>query len=246
MLEKAIKKFNEYINNYDKSIMQINLKYNHSFKVSELMGELAFRLNLNKEKIELARVIGLLHDIGRFEQFTKYKALNDSKSDHADESIIYLFDEGHIRDFIDDNKYDDIIRTAIKYHNKLEIPTNLDGDNLLFTKMIRDMDKVDIYNQLAVNYNYVFKADSVTPELLESLKNEKCISNDMVNTDTDKVIKYLCFIFDINFDESFDILVSTDNFDLFLSTIEVDSNSEKLWKKIREICFDKINKGIGD
>ena len=38
--------------------------------------------------------------------------------------------------------------------------------------------------------------------------------------------------FDINFDESFDILVSTDDFDLFLSTIDVDSNSEKLWKKI--------------
>ena len=53
-------------------------------------------------------------------------------------------------------------------------------------------------------------------------------------------------LYDINFDESFDILVNTDNFDLFLSVIEVDENSEKLWKKIREICFDKINIGIGD
>ena len=56
----------------------------------------------------------------------------------------------------------------------------------------------------------------------------------------------LAFIFDINFDESFDILVNTDNFDLFLSTIEVEKNSEKLWKKLKEICFDQINQGVGD
>ena len=38
---------------------------------------------------------------------------------------------------------------------------------------------------------------------------------------SDEIIKFLSFIFDINFEESFDILVSSDNFDLFLSTIEV-------------------------
>lgn len=246
MLEKCINKFNEYISNYDKSIMEIGLKYNHCFEVMDLMGELAFRLDLDKEKIELARVIGLLHDIGRFEQFTKDGVLNDSKSDHADESVIYLFDSGHIRDFVDDDKYDEIIKTAIKYHNKLELPNDLDGDSLFFTKMIRDMDKVDIYKQLAVHYNYLFNADQVTSEVLELFKNEKCIPNELTNNDSTKIIKVLSFIFDINFNESFDILVSSDNFDLFLSVIEVDSNSEKLWKKIREICFDKINRGIGD
>ena len=54
----------------------------------------------------------------------------------------------------------------------------------------------------------------------------------------------LAFIYDINFDESLDILVETDNFDLFLSTIEVEENSEKLWKKLREISLDKINRGV--
>lgn len=246
MLEKAIEEFKKYTDKYDKTIMEISLKYNHSFAVMDLMGELAFRLDLDKEKIEVARVIGLLHDIGRFEQFTKYGVLNDSMSDHADESIIYLFDCGHIRDFIDEDKYDDIIKTAIKYHNKLEMPDNLEGDNLLFTKMIRDMDKVDIYKQLAVHFNYVFNADEVTSEILESFKNEKCIPNELTKNQSTKIIKVLSFIYDINFNESFDILVSSDNFDLFLSTIEVDSNSEKLWKKIRELCFDKINRGIGD
>jgi len=243
MLEKAIEKFKEYTSSYDMSIMEISLKYHHSFEVMNLMGELAFRLNLDKEKIEVARVIGLLHDIGRFEQFIRDHVLSDELSDHAEESVVYLFDNGHIRDFIDDDRYDNVIKTAIKYHNKLNLPNDLNDEELLFSKMIRDMDKVDIYKQLAVHFNYIFNADEVSERVLEAFKNENGILNDIAKTNSDKVIKYLSFIFDINFDESFDILVSSDNFDLFLSTIEVDSNSEKLWKKIRELCFDKINRG---
>lgn len=246
MLQKAIEKFKEYTSNYDMSIMEINFKYHHSFAVMDLMGELAFRLDLDKEKIEVARVIGLLHDIGRFEQFMRDNVLDDSKSDHADESVKYLFDEGHIRDFIDEDKYDEVIKTAIKFHNKLEIPSNLEGDRLLFTKMIRDMDKVDIYKQLGINYSYSFNANNLSEEVLEIFKNERLIPSNKVKKESDRIIRLLAFIFDINYNESFDILVSTDNFDLFLSLIEVDSNSEKLWLKIKELCFDKINRGIGD
>ena len=110
--------------------------------------------------------------------------------------------------------------------------------------MIRDMDKVDIYKQLAVHYNHTFNAEEVSPEVLELFKNEKCIRNDSKANNSIKILIRLSFIFDINFNESFDILVSSDNFDLFLSTVEVNSNSEKLWKKLRELCFDKINRGV--
>ena len=65
-------------------------------------------------------------------------------------------------------------------------------------------------------------------------------------TNTDSTIIQLSFIFDINFNESYDILVETDNFDLYLSTIEVDPDIENLFRKVKEICFDKINRGIGE
>lgn len=246
MVEKAIEKFKEYTSNYDMNIMEISLKYYHSFAVSDLMGELAFRLGLTKEKIEIAKIIGLLHDIGRFEQVKIYHSFSDDNVDHADESVKYLFDQNHIRDFITVNQYDGIIEKAIKYHNKYKIPNNLNEEELLFTKMIRDMDKVDIFKQLSVHRHFEFKAEDITPTILESFKKEENIVNSDAKTNSDNIIKYLSFIFDINFNESFDILVSTDNFDLFLSTIDVDSNSEKLWKKIRELCFDKINRGVNN
>ena len=75
--EKCKKVFDEYVNTYDRGEKGINSKYHHSYAVSELMAELAFRLNLSKEEIVLAKVIGLLHDIGRFEQLRKANAFND-------------------------------------------------------------------------------------------------------------------------------------------------------------------------
>ncbi len=246
MLEKVIEEFNKYTSAFDRNIEGIALKYNHSFAVMDLMAELGFRLDLTKEQIELARVIGLLHDIGRFIQLANARSWDDDILDHGEEGVKYLFDEGHIRDFIDDSKYDEIIKKAIKYHNYLSIPDGLSDEELLFVKMIRDMDKVDIYKQQAINFELEFKADEINEKVLIDFKDEKQINKNDSKTKTDDLLLTLSFIFDINFEESFDILVGTDNFDLFLSVVNVDEHSEKLWNKVREICFDKINRGIGD
>jgi len=243
--EKCREAFEQYIGNYDLKNKDISLRYHHSYAVSELMAELAFRLNLSKEEIILAKVVGLLHDIGRFEQLTNYHLYSDTNSNDADCSCIYLFEQEHIRDFIEDNTYDSMIETAIRYHNKYELP-RLKEKELLFTKMIRDMDKVDIYKQVAIHYKMIFDANEVSEKVLKQFKQSVLIDRKYIIKKSDSVIEMLAFIFDINFDESFDILVNTDNFDLFLSTIEVEKNSEKLWKKLKEICFDQINQGVGD
>jgi hypothetical protein len=211
----------------------------------ELMGELAYRLGLDDEDIKLARLIGLLLDIGRFPQWEKYKTFKDKNSvDHAEVGADYLFKEGHIRDYIEDSKYDNIIEKAIRNHNKFEIETGLSEKELLFSKMIRDTDKIDIFKQMAIKYENKFDAKEVNPQVLEEFKEEKCVSHDITKSSSDGTINTLSFIFNIYFNESFDLLVETDNFDLYLSMVDVSEDSEKLWLKIKEICFDKINRGV--
>ena len=246
MLEKVINEFNKYTDNYDKKNFEINLKYNHSFAVMDLMGELAFRLNLDKEKIELARVIGLLHDIGRFEQFKEFNSFDDKNIDHAVVAVNYLFKDGNIRKYIDTDIYDEIIRKAIRYHNVYELPDHLSKDEELFCKMIRDTDKIDIYKQYAINYELLFNANEITKKVLEEFKDEKLVESKYVNSKSDDTIQNLSMVFDINYEEAYDLLVSTDNFDLFLSMVNVSEDSENLFRKVKEICFDKINRGMGD
>ena len=247
-LELLKKEFDKYVSNYDMSVKEIRLKYHHSYKVMELMKELSYALNLNEEETILAQVIGLLHDIGRFEQIKVYNTFSDSKSvDHADESVVYLFDKGHIRNFIKEDKYDEIIKTAIKNHNKKYIDKNItDEKQLLYVKMIRDCDKIDIFRVMAIEYELEFNAEDVNEKILSDFKEFKTMDKKEVKSKSDSIILQLGFIYDIYFEESYDLLVETDNFDLYLSSINVDSNSEKLWKKLREICFDKINMGVSN
>ncbi len=250
MYEKAQLAFEEYMKNYDLTNPLILLKYKHTYQVVELMSELAFRLNLSKDDMILAKVIGLLHDIGRFEQIKKYNVISDKKTnmDHAEYGYHYLFLEHHIKDFgvLEDTLEASIIGKSILNHNKYKIEDNLTKRELLFTKMIRDMDKVDIFRVLALKNHEVFKADEVSSDVLKEFSLNHEINNHLIKSETDKTVSRLAFVFDINFNESFDILVQTDNFDFYLSMVDVASDSEKLWKKLREICFDKINRGVGE
>ena len=246
---KAKQAFEKYLDDYDRNDKNISLKYRHTYKVVELMAELAFRLNLEKEEIELAKIIGLLHDIGRFEQIKKFDQKDDvnTNMDHADFGCHYLFSDYHIRDFgiNEESEEAKIIEKAIKNHNKLTIE-NMDEKSLLFAKMIRDMDKVDIFRVLSVDFEMKFNADEISQEVLKQFSSSELVDRKIVKSTSEETLMYLSYIYDINFEESFDILVSTDNFDLFLGMIEVSENSEKLWKKVRELCFDKINRGASN
>ena len=84
----VIEAFERYVSNYDMNDINIKLKYDHSYRVMELNKKYATLLGSNKEDIELASIIGLLHDIGRFEQLKVYHTYDDFKSvDHADYSV---------------------------------------------------------------------------------------------------------------------------------------------------------------
>ena len=64
---KAKKAFKEYVKNYDPNDKKVKLKIAHIERVSQIAKQLAENLNLDEEDVKLAELIGLLHDIGRFE-----------------------------------------------------------------------------------------------------------------------------------------------------------------------------------
>ena len=126
----AIEEFRKYIiENYDPKDGMISLKIRHTYGVVDASEYIAKSIGLDNENIQLARIIALLHDIGRFEQAKQYKDYRDYKNiDHAELGVKILFEEGFIRKFIQDDKYDNIILKAIKNHNKLEIEDGLNEE----------------------------------------------------------------------------------------------------------------------
>ena len=129
--KKALKAFKDYVENYNPDDEKIKLKIEHIQRVSKVAEKIAKSENLLDEDVELAWLIGLLHDIGRFEQIRLYNTFNDGKSiNHAEMGIKILFEEGHIKEFIDDRKYDDLIKKAILNHNRAKIEPELNEKEL--------------------------------------------------------------------------------------------------------------------
>ena len=79
-LISAQKVFKEYLRDYDEKSKDINLKIVHTYGVMERSEYIAKELKLNEEEIQLAKLIALLHDIGRFEQARKYNTFVDKIS----------------------------------------------------------------------------------------------------------------------------------------------------------------------
>ena len=125
------------MNDIDRSVESMDFAMRRRFIFEEVTAEeSAENMNLSEEQVKLATLIGLLHDIARFEQMKRYGTYKDKISiDHGDFAIEILEKDNFIRKFIETDKYDNIIKIAIKNHNKYKIE-NLEGEELLQSKII--------------------------------------------------------------------------------------------------------------
>ena len=79
----------------DEVVMQgISIKQEHTGYVTAIARELAQHLNLGQHDVQLAEMMGLFHDVGRFRQYSIYKTFNDAQSeDHADLGLKVLSED---------------------------------------------------------------------------------------------------------------------------------------------------------
>ena len=116
-IEKAQKEFIKYTEKYDLSDVNIKRKQEHSIRVMKISKRIAEGMKLAQEEIDIATLIGLLHDIARFEQYTKYHTFKDAESiDHGDLGAEIL--KKDIKKYIETDEYDELIQLAVKNHNK--------------------------------------------------------------------------------------------------------------------------------
>ena len=210
---KARQVLKKYIEKYDFSNPRIKLKAAHIYRVADVSKQIATELKLTKEQIDLAELIGLLHDIGRFEQLRIYDTFSDRESiNHAEMGVKVLKENNFIKEFCNDEKYYDIIFTSILNHNKYKIDETLKGETLLQSKIIRDADKIDILNLLVFeSFETLFKKkeiinEPITEKVLSTMLEGKQIERKYQKTSMDDWASNLGYIYDINFKPSFKIL----------------------------------------
>ena len=250
-IKKSKDKFMKYTNNYDIENENIDRKIYHSLRVMEISKKIATNMGLENEKIELATLIGLLHDIGRFEQFKIYQTYSDLESiDHGDLGADILKQNNFIRNFIKEAKYDEIILKSVQNHNKYKIADDLNKEEKLFCKIVRDADKIDIlYEAIEIfwkNGREEIQNDLISDKVYNEFLNKKLIKKDknMKKNGIDKLVLMLAFVFDINFHESLEILKKEDYLNKILNNFDFkrQDTKEKI-ENIRNVLNLYLNKG---
>ena len=253
----AKKTFENYVNQFDTRDDKVRLKIEHTARVTALCERIAKSLGLPEDDVNLAWMMGLLHDVGRFEQLKDFGTFNDAQSiDHAKYGVKLLFDDGHIRDYLADESCDNLIRTAIWNHNVFRMPEELNKRELLFCQILRDADKIDI---LRVNveipietiYNCTteeLKNATVTEAVLQSFAEEHAVEHCLKRTPVDHVVGHASLVFELVYPISICIVEEQGYLEKILSFQSNNSKTKAQFEQIAQIMkafLEKANCAMG-
>lgn len=240
MLEKE---FDKYTSNYDLENPRLKSRYNHSYRVMHLSEKYAKELGFNDSDVELAKIIGLLHDFGRFEQYKVYKSFIDKDTvDHADYSVVQLFDKNGIVKFTDRIDDYELIKFAIKNHNKKDIPECNDERILKFAKLIRDADKVDIMYVLGHEIHEQATDDEINPEIIKLFYEHKVIPSVLTSNINDQIMFQFAFVFDLNNDIA--LKDYRKYFKEFYQNVEYKNKFRKFYKEVITYIDERIDNNV--
>ena len=267
MRKKAMTAFKAYTDRYDVADIKIKLKIDHTYRVAGIAERIAKSLELSELEVDFCWLLGLLHDIGRFEQLKRYGTFIDRESvDHAELGADILFSPSHTSDgdeevkqplintFIDpadwldpeDEDFDGwdemagMCEAAIRLHNKLTLPEDLDEGTRLFATILRDADKCDIMRVLTEppyderNARIVRGSEDGTMEparddVMRCVHEHRCVPKTFERTDFESLISQCCMAFELVYPASREIVRSQGYLDRLMSLpVEDERMAEQL------------------
>ncbi len=243
MLQQCRKEWIQYVKQFDLKEKRLLEQFHHTFRVMEYSMEIARALHLKEEEIELIGVMGLLHDIGRFEQWTRYQTYHDQYSmDHGELGAQILTKIDFLSSFVSNIEVKNLILKVVQNHHKRVIDF-MSGRELLYVQIIQDADKLDILkeqgNQITTD------SPILNEQLIQSIRmHELCKDTEMKDADEDYILRSLAFVFDIHFDYTLQYLKETEIIENKIKLLEIYFPENAKIQEIRRILIDYIEKRL--
>lgn len=254
--DSAKQAFEKYLDGYDRENDKVRLKIVHTYGVVEQSVAIAGRLGLSEEDKELAGIIALLHDIGRFEQLRRFDSFQPDTMDHASYGVELLFGEpGMIRRFVPEDTWDDVIRTAIARHSDFALEGISDERKLMHARIIRDADKLDNCRVKLEDDFEAFlgvPAEKVSSSVItgkvreDALAGRSILSSDRV-TPMDYWVSYLVYFYDLNYRASLDIVEENDYVRRLIHRIPyLDPETERVMEELESRLVKYVSEAKKD
>jgi len=205
--------FKEYVAQFyelpDGRIQPIVMKDQHTQRTCQEILLLGRECGFSEEDLLLAETAALFHDIGRFPQWKQYSTFVDSLSeDHALLGLEIVSRHKVLMRISPEQR--GVIRKAIRHHNLRELPENLSQRQLLFSRLLRDADKLDIWRVVIMHQEGsrdlsealvgdIPLSNSYTGEILAELREMRAPDFSSVRNQNDMILLRLGWVFDLNF-----------------------------------------------
>ena len=190
----------------------LELKRLHSLRVAGNAGFIAATLGLPEGERLLAEGAGLVHDLGRFPQFSLYASFRDAATvDHGAEGRRAL--EAQDLSFLSDPEARERLLLAVAYHNRkgADIPFGLAPDQDRLLRLIRDADKLDImelvlravasdgFRDLGEMLPHIRLCRELSPAVLREALETKSVSSAHLSTLADFLLMLATWFYDLNY-----------------------------------------------
>lgn len=230
--------FEEYVNQFasdDPRVQEnMDLKAGHTRRVCAAILDIGASLNLSKEDLCTAESTGWLHDIGRFEQYTRYGTFMDHRSEDHAVLGVRVIEESRIFERI--GAFDsEILLRVVGAHNQAALPVGEDERVVFFLKLLRDADKVDIWHVVTAYYqdpgqrrNHALELDlpespHISGPVYEALMNGQLVKMADLKTVNDFKLLQMGWIYDVNFPRTFQIVREKGYLELIRDALSISS-----------------------
>ena len=177
---------------------------------------------------------------------------DDKSVNHAHLGCEILFEEGRIRDYLDDDSEDELIRRAIYHHSDYRIPQDFDERTTMYCNILRDADKVDI---LKVNCDFpleeIYNATTkeirngeITDAVLKAFSERHTILRSLKKTAVDNVPGHISLVFELVYDESVRQAVKQGYLDKMLAFESDNPDTQRKMKEVNRIMKEYISERL--
>jgi hypothetical protein len=210
--------FDNYVEPYlvtdEEGAGNIRLKIEHTRKVCGAINLLSEGESLSAEDSRTASAVALLHDAGRFPQYKRWRTFRDDDSDnHARMAIDVIRKEKLLNGL--EQKEQLLIEEAVRFHNLLEVPGQIQSPTRLFINLIRDADKIDIWRVFdellalpphkrasAATLGFADIPDEVSEECINTFADGCIVQLNNLKTLNDFKLLLISWVYDLNFTSS--------------------------------------------
>jgi len=230
----------------------ILLKKTHTTRVCANALRIAAGLGLDARATALAEMIALFHDAGRFPQYVRYRTFEDSRSvNHAVLGAKVLLERNVLRGLPVRER--SLIVRAVALHNVFVLPTGLDDEILLHTKLVRDADKLDIW-RVFIELSDRDVADwpsaaglglpdapDCSPAVIATLNRREMVRLTSLRTLNDFRLLQLAWIYDLNFAPSLAMVLERSVIEKLTASIPQTDKISQVVCNLRNYVNERLN-----